>query len=49
MKGIIHGLRGRHDLDEAPGAYKDIDDVMACQQDLVRTITQLRPLAVIKG
>ena len=49
MKGIIHGLRTKHELDEAPGAYKDIDDVMAQQQDLVKIITQLRPLAVIKG
>jgi len=49
MKGIIHGLRSKHDLDEAPGAYKDIDDVMAQQTDLVKIVTQLRPLAVIKG
>ncbi len=49
MKGIIHGLRSKHDLDEAPGAYKDIEDVMSRQQDLVRIVTQLRPLAVIKG
>jgi tRNA-splicing ligase RtcB len=49
MKGIIHGLRSKHDLDEAPGAYKDIEDVMARQQDLVRIVTRLRPLAVIKG
>ena len=49
MKGIIHGLRSKRDLDEAPGAYKDIDEVMAQQQDLVKIITQLKPLAVIKG
>jgi tRNA-splicing ligase RtcB len=49
MKGIIHGLRTKHDLDEAPGAYKDIDHVMAQQQDLVKIITRLKPLAVIKG
>ncbi|NLF51911.1 MAG: RtcB family protein [Leptolinea sp.] len=49
MKGIIHGLRTKRELNEAPGAYKDIDDVMAQQQDLVKIITQLSPLAVIKG
>jgi tRNA-splicing ligase RtcB (3'-phosphate/5'-hydroxy nucleic acid ligase) len=49
MKGIIHGLRSKHDLDEAPGAYKDIDEVMSQQQDLVKIVTRLRPLAVIKG
>ncbi len=49
MKGIIHGLRTKRELDEAPGAYKDIDDVMAQQEDLVKVITQLTPLAVIKG
>jgi tRNA-splicing ligase RtcB len=49
MKGIIHGLRSKRDLDEAPGAYKDIDEVMAQQQDLVKIITRLKPLAVIKG
>jgi tRNA-splicing ligase RtcB len=49
MKGIIHGLRSKHDLDEAPGAYKDIEEVMAQQQDLVKVTVRLRPLAVIKG
>lgn len=46
--GVIHGLR-KKGLDEAPGAYKDIDEVMALQQDLVKPIVQLLPLAVIKG
>lgn len=49
MKGILHGLRTTRDLDEAPGAYKDIDEVMAQQQDLVKIVSRLRPLAVIKG
>jgi tRNA-splicing ligase RtcB len=49
MAGIIHGLRNQADLDEAPGAYKDIDEVMANQADLVKIIVKLRPLAVIKG
>jgi tRNA-splicing ligase RtcB len=49
MKGILHGLRGKRDLDEAPGAYKDIDQVMVNQQDLVRIEHKLLPLASIKG
>ena len=49
MKGIIHGIRTVKDLDEAPGAYKDIDVVMANQEDLVEIITELHPLAVVKG
>lgn len=48
-KGIIHAIRSRRDLDEAPGAYKDIDEVMANQQDLVEPVISLKPLAVIKG
>jgi tRNA-splicing ligase RtcB len=37
------------DLEEAPPAYKNIEDVIAAQQDLVRTLVKLRPLGVIKG
>ncbi len=48
-KGIIHGIRHTKDLDEAPGAYKNIDQVMANQQELVEIVTKLKPLAVIKG
>lgn len=48
-KGIIHGIRTAKDLDEAPGAYKDIDVVMANQKDLVEIIAELHPIAVIKG
>jgi len=47
--GIIHGIRGKRDLDEAAGAYKDIDMVLGLQEDLVGVLTSLRPLAVIKG
>ncbi len=46
---VIHSIRSRKDLDEAPGAYKDIDQVMADQADLVEILEQLSPLAVIKG
>jgi len=47
--GVIHALRRKNDLDEAPGAYKDIDNVMALQADLVDIEVRLRPLAVVKG
>lgn len=48
-KGIIHGMRSEGDLDEAPSAYKNIDEVMENQKDLVKIVTKLEPLAVIKG
>lgn len=47
--GVIHSIRTKKDLDEAPSAYKDIHQVMNYQQDLVEIITELSPLAVIKG
>lgn len=47
--GIIHSIKERCHLDEAPSAYKDIDMVMASQSDLVRPLVQLSPIAVIKG
>jgi len=49
MKGIIHGIRSKRDLDEAPGSYKNIDEVMENQKDLVKIKVELTPLAVIKG
>ena len=48
-KGIIHGIRCANHLDEAASAYKDIDEVMANQQDLVKILTKLSPIAVVKG
>ena len=48
-KGIIHAIRGKGDLDEAAGAYKDIQVVMAEQADLVKIVTRLEPMGVIKG
>jgi tRNA-splicing ligase RtcB len=48
-KGIIHAIRNKSDLDEAPGAYKNIDVVMENQSDLVEILVKLKPLAVIKG
>lgn len=48
-QGIIHGIRTIENLDEAVGAYKDIDIVMENQNDLVNILVELKPLAVIKG
>lgn len=48
-QGIIHGIRSVKDLDEAPSAYKNIDEVMENQKDLVKILVKLIPLAVIKG
>lgn len=36
-------------LDEAGGAYKDLEDVMRWQADLVEPAVKLRPLGVVKG
>jgi len=47
--GIIHSIRSKRDLDEAPGAYKDITAVIAAQKDLVEVVAVLHPLAVVKG
>ena len=47
--GVIHGIRNQKDLDEAPSAYKNIDEVMNNQKDLVDILVELTPLAVIKG
>lgn len=49
MEGIVHGMRNNDDLEESPGAYKSIDEVMENQKDLVEILTELKPLAVIKG
>lgn len=48
-QGILHAIRGKDDLEEAAGAYKDIDVVMTEQKDLVDLLVELKPLAVIKG
>jgi tRNA-splicing ligase RtcB len=48
-QGIVHAIRSAKDLDEASGAYKDIDVVMNNQKDLVEILVELNPLGVIKG
>lgn len=47
--GVVHAIRGKHDLDEAPSAYKNIEDVMENQKDLVDILVTLTPLGVIKA
>ena len=41
--------RRRDVAEEAPEAYKDIDEVMAAQRDLVEPTLLLTPLGVVKG
>ncbi len=36
-------------LDETPGAYKDIDAVMAAQSDLVEIVHTLKQVVCVKG
>jgi tRNA-splicing ligase RtcB len=60
MDGIVfsgwHPVRGRGgkgrgllDLSEAPQAYKDIEQVIEAQLDLIEPAVRLRPLGVLKG
>lgn len=46
------GIECRKDadvIDETPGAYKDIDAVMAAQSDLVEIVHRLRQVVCVKG
>jgi tRNA-splicing ligase RtcB len=46
------GVECRRDvdvLDETPGAYKDIDAVMAAQRDLVEVVHTLKQVVCVKG
>ena len=58
MKGIVcerwNKVRrgknaGQYDLSESPGAYKDIEEVIANEADLVKPIVKLSPISVLKG
>ncbi len=54
MKDVVlqawpKGRKGKIDLSEAPQAYKDIDEVIAAERDLVEVVFRLQPLGVIKG
>jgi RNA-splicing ligase RtcB len=49
--GCPQGLVGarRYFLDEIPAAYKDINEVIAAQTDLVEVVTHLRQVVCVKG
>jgi len=50
FKPITRGrLKGQPDLSEAGGAYKDINEVMKQQKELVEIVHELTPLGVLKG
>ncbi len=61
MEGIVHDRwkktkkRGKHkkigefDFGEAPQAYKNIDEVIEDQNDLIKPLIKLSPIGVIKG
>ena len=49
---MTEGVECRKDtgvLDETPGAYKSIDDVMAAQRDLVEVVHTLKQVVCVKG
>jgi len=48
-QNIIHGIRNKNDLDESVGSYKNIDNVMENQKDLVKILVKLQPIVSIKG
>jgi tRNA-splicing ligase RtcB len=49
MEGILHSVRNKDSLDEAPGAYKDVQVVLDNQLDLIKPLMTLYPIACIKG
>ena len=52
LKVQTEGVECRKDkgvIDEIPGAYKDIDEVMANQADLVEVVHTLKQVMCIKG
>ena len=52
VEAQTRGVECRKDrgvADEAPGAYKDIDDVMRRQEDLVEVVARLKQVLCVKG
>ena len=50
--GRVRGKKNKGnllDFGESPLAYKDIENVMAYQADLVEPLVKLYPLGVVKG
>ncbi len=49
-QGVILGKRKKNDVaQECRFAYKDIDEVMAQQKDIVTPIRKLKTVGVVKG
>ena len=44
--GIVHGIRSKQDLEECPSAYKDINQVLQDESDLVNPIVKLTPIMI---
>lgn len=54
MEGVVYGRwsrdrKGRLDVSECPLAYKDIEEVIQQELDLIKTLVKLQPLGVLKG
>jgi tRNA-splicing ligase RtcB (3'-phosphate/5'-hydroxy nucleic acid ligase) len=52
LKAQTAGVECRKDqgvVDEIPGAYKDIEDVMRAQSDLVEVVAELKQVICVKG
>jgi len=50
MQGVVLGKHNKKDVaEESRFAYKDIDEVMANQADLVEPVKRLKTLGVVKG
>jgi tRNA-splicing ligase RtcB (3'-phosphate/5'-hydroxy nucleic acid ligase) len=52
LKAQTAGIECRKDrgvVDEIPGAYKDIDEVMRAQRDLVEVVAELKQVICVKG
>ena len=48
-QGIVHRMTDKSMLDEAASAYKNINEVMEAQKDLVQILVKLTPLGVVKA
>ena len=52
LKQQTMGVECRKDrgiVDEIPGAYKDIEEVMRAQNDLVEVVAELKQVICVKG
>ena len=49
MKGIVANVR-KNTIDESPGAYKDINEVIAAQEGIViNVVDYIKPIINVKG